>query len=151
MKITSKMVKTPRINHQRLMRGFTLTELMIVVAIVAILAAVGYPSYMDSVRKGNRTEAKTELMALSQQLERCMSLHGSYKHADCPDFPYTTKPKGMYTISATTLTDSAFTLSAAPATGSAQSKDTDCAKLEIDNTGDKTAKKSSDVFNTKCW
>ena len=53
-----------------LARGFTLIELMITVAIVAILAAVAYPSYREYVARSNRTEAQAILMEASQYMER---------------------------------------------------------------------------------
>lgn len=60
-------------------RGFTLIELMIVVAIVGILAAIAYPAYTDSVRKGRRAEARAALMNLLQQQERYMTQNSSYE------------------------------------------------------------------------
>ena len=59
-------------------RGFTLIELMIVVAIVAILAAIAYPSYQDSILKGRRAEARTAMLELMQQQERYMTQRGTY-------------------------------------------------------------------------
>ncbi|MBS1187164.1 MAG: type pilin protein [Burkholderiaceae bacterium] len=59
-------------------RGFSLIELMIVVAVVAILAAVVYPSYQESVRKTKRAEGKTALMRDMQQQERDFSRTNSY-------------------------------------------------------------------------
>lgn len=58
--------------------GFTLIELMITVAIVGILAAIAYPSYLDSVRKGKRAEGRTALIDFLQQQERYLTQMGSY-------------------------------------------------------------------------
>ncbi len=58
--------------------GFTLIELMITVAIVGILAAIAYPSYQDSVRKGKRAEGRTALVDFLQQQERYLTQTGSY-------------------------------------------------------------------------
>lgn len=58
--------------------GFTLIELMIVVAIIGILASVAYPAYTDSVRKGRRAQARTALMELMQQQERFMTQRNCY-------------------------------------------------------------------------
>jgi type IV pilus assembly protein PilE len=59
-------------------RGFTLIELMIAVAIVGILAAIAYPSYLGSVRKAHRSDAKTALLDLAQREERYMSTSNAY-------------------------------------------------------------------------
>jgi len=50
--------------------GFTLIELMIVVAIVGILAAIAYPSYQESTAKSRRADAKSALLGLSTAMER---------------------------------------------------------------------------------
>ncbi len=60
-------------------RGFTLIEVMIVLAIVAILAAISYPSYMDFVRKSWRSEARSALMQQMQQQERHFTQVGRYR------------------------------------------------------------------------
>lgn len=58
--------------------GFTLMELMIVVAIVGILASIAYPSYVDSVLKGKRAEGRAALADLMQQQERYMTQRNCY-------------------------------------------------------------------------
>ena len=61
--------------------GFTLIEVMIVVAIVAILAAIAYPSYLESVRKSKRAEARAQLMEAAQYMQRFYSQNDSFKRA----------------------------------------------------------------------
>jgi type IV pilus assembly protein PilE len=68
-------------------RGFTLIELMIVVAVVGIIAAIAYPSYMDSVRKARRTDAKSALTEAAQKLEILYARNASYS-ADLTDVGY---------------------------------------------------------------
>lgn len=61
--------------------GFTLIELMITVAIVAILAAIVYPSYQDSVRRGNRGTAQSFLMDVAQREQQVFLDRRSYEAA----------------------------------------------------------------------
>ncbi len=65
--------------------GFTLIELMIVVAIIGILASIAYPSYRDSVLKGRRAEARTAIAELMQQQERYMTQNNTYLPFDNDD------------------------------------------------------------------
>ncbi len=59
-------------------QGFTLIEMLIVLAVVVILATIAYPSYQESVRKTKRAEGRAALMQLMQQQERYYSLTGGY-------------------------------------------------------------------------
>ncbi len=146
--------------HPRRARGFTLIEVMIVVAILGIIAIVALPSYQNSVRKTNRADAKTALMDTAQQLERCMTAYSSYDTTNCKikgtdydedDTMSTTEVggKGYYTITFTVLTASTFTLTATPE--GEQVNDTSCAEFSITNTGARTAKDDAGDANAACW
>jgi len=63
---------------RRLATGFTLIELMITVAIIAIIAAVAYPAYTDQLAKGRRAEARTALLDGAQWMERFYSENFRY-------------------------------------------------------------------------
>jgi len=62
-------------------KGFTLIELMIVVAIIGILSTIGYSSYKSSIVKTNRAQAKVALEGLAGAMERFYSENNSYKGA----------------------------------------------------------------------
>ena len=62
-------------------RGFTLMELMIVVAIVGILSAIAIPSYQESVRKSRRAEARAQLLEVAQYMQRFYSQNDSFAAA----------------------------------------------------------------------
>lgn len=59
-------------------KGFTLIELMITVAIIAVLASIAYPSYQEQIAKSRRNEATNTLMVAAQALERYYSANGRY-------------------------------------------------------------------------
>jgi type IV pilus assembly protein PilE len=59
-------------------RGFTLIEIMAALAVLALLAAIGYPSYRESVRKARRAEGRAALMQAMQQQESHYLRHGTY-------------------------------------------------------------------------
>lgn len=64
--------------------GFTLTELLITIAIVAILTSIAVPSYLTSVQKSRRNDAKTAMVGLAQVLERRFTNANSYTGSAVP-------------------------------------------------------------------
>ncbi|GAB4361748.1 MAG: type IV pilin protein [Gammaproteobacteria bacterium] len=130
--------------------GFTLIELMIVVAIVGILVAIGYPAYNEYVRRSYRTDARNLLLDTAQRLERCMSTYGAYNNAGCGvGFPQVSS-EGFYTIAAAdaNITATTFTLVARPVAGGPQAADADCTSFSLTNAGVRNAT-GADAPN--CW
>lgn len=128
-------------------KGFTLMELMITVAIVAILAAVAMPSYKKQTQKGSRTDGTTALLNAASLQERWYTLHNTYAD-DISDVGGSTTERGYYTIAVTnpscgTTTFSCFTLTATAVAGQPQASDTGCTTLTLKHTGEKTP--------TACW
>lgn len=100
--------------------GFTLVEMMITVAIIGIISAIAYPSYMNSVRQSNRSEAKAELTDIAQRLQRCYTAYARYNHASCAIATQlsnggfvTSTGRGFYQVTAA-LTNTTYTLTARP-------------------------------------
>ena len=132
-------------------RGFSLIELMITVAIVAILAAIALPSYRRYVLQGNRTDAIKALAFYQQALERCYSQNFTY--LGCAAVTTTAMPSanGYYSIviPAATLTASSYVITATPASGSVQSNDAQCTSFSLDNSGTQTS--TGTATAQKCW
>jgi len=122
-----------------------LIELMIVVAIIAILAAIGYPSYRDYVRRSNRAEGKSELMNAAALQEKFFSNNNTYTTdmtalgLDNTD-PAITE-KGFYSVDAAACAGgtiaTCYVLTATPVAGGGQSDDTKCTSMTIDSRGTK--------------
>lgn len=126
-------------------RGFTLIELMIVVAVIAILAAIAYPSYQEHVRKTRRAQARVDLMETVQQLERYYSARNTY--AAFPNTSIRNTQPNFYTVSFSGTPDATtFLLQAAPGGGQAGDK---CGTLTLNQAGAKGQK--SGMTNTDCW
>lgn len=130
-------------------KGFSLIELMMVVAIVGILGVVAMGFFGDNVLATNRTEARSALSATAGSLEKCRSLYGSYNHANCAvagTLPFASE-SNYYTISGA-LAATTFTLTATPVAAGPQSNDGDCTTLTLDNTGIKGA---TGANTAECW
>jgi type IV pilus assembly protein PilE len=137
--------------------GFTLIELMIVVAIVAILAMIAYPSYSRYVQRTHRADGKELLLRLAAAQEKHLAAFNTYANSitAAPTSgglglsTATTSENGYYAIGVATSTDgSTFTLTATPTAEGQQASDA-CGALSIDNALNKTY--SGDQTNGKCW
>lgn len=84
--------------QRRSVGGFTLIELMIVVAVVAILAAIALPSYSEYIRRGRRAEARAGLMQGAQWLERVATATGGYPATTAFPDALTSVNSGTYQI-----------------------------------------------------
>ena len=122
-------------------RGFTLIELMIVVVIVGILAAVAYPSYREYGIRTKRAAATADLAELSQFMEREFTTSGRYGDNDNTlrdgvALPFVKSPQEdnnpAYNLTLSAVDPTAFTLRATP-TGT--HKDPKCGVLTLNNAG----------------
>jgi type IV pilus assembly protein PilE len=134
-------------------KGFTLIELMIAVAIVAVLVTIAYPGYQEQVRKSRRAEAQGALLELSNFMERFFTENNRYdqnRSGNAVALPFTESPKDgttkYYDLSfqAGTLGQTQYTLQAVPK--GAQSNDR-CGTLRLTHTGARSVTTAA----TDCW
>ena len=155
--------------------GFSLIELMFVVAIVGIIAMVAIPAYTKQIQKNNRAVAKARLAQAAQLLERFYSDNNSYyvdvvsgnlaagATSTAAGFARlmnvssgTTVFSGsanestsVYTVTLSTPNANSFTLTATPVSGTTQVNDTKCMNLTLTNTGVKGISGSGTLSD--CW
>jgi type IV pilus assembly protein PilE len=128
--------------HRRLTRGFTLIEMMIVVAMVAILAAIALPSYREQIKKSRRSEAQSYLLAIAARQQQFLVDTRAYATLPNVGVAQPANVTAAYTVTMPDPVGTTFTVTATPKSGQSSEK---CGTLTINQTGTKTA------AVTGCW
>ena len=127
--------------------GFTLIELMIVVAIIGILAAVALPSYRESVRRGDRASARAAMLEAQQFMERFYATNDNYTSAVLPSRLLAVPAESVKYNLTVTSTVNTYTVTAAPV-----STDAKCGDLKLNNLGQRWALGTTATATVStCW
>ncbi|MEQ1487675.1 MAG: type IV pilin protein [Methylotenera sp.] len=129
------------IRNSKNQKGFTLIEIMVVVAIVGILASIAMPSYTDYVKKGKAAEAPANLADLRVKMEQYYQDNRTYVGGTCAP----ASGAKYFTYSCTTQTATAYTLHAA---GKA-AENMDAFDYTVDQDNAKTS--TYDTTTDDCW
>jgi len=125
--------------------GFTLMELMIVVAIIGILGAVVYPLYIESVKRGYRAQIVVLLSEQSQSLERFYTKKGLYSGAE------NVSPGNQHYLITSELADHTYLLTATRREGSPMATDA-CGNYTLNHMGlAANADSAPDLTSQQCW
>ena len=131
--------------------GFTLIELMIALAVAAILASVAYPSYLSQVAKGRRADGKQSLLELAQKLERFYTERGTYAGATLGGagglYP-AVSPGGFYALTIDSQTADGFAIAATPRGNQAGDA---CSALGYNQQGDRSVGAGATLTVDQCW
>ncbi len=123
--------------------GFTLIELMIVVAIIGILAGIGYPAYTSAVKKANRADGIDAMLATAGRMEEYYMNNDTYAVANVTALMGTDQSsEGMYTLSFESAPTAFFYRVIATPNGT----DAECGALSLDSIGAKGS-----ATGTDCW
>lgn len=141
----------------KMQRGFTLVELMIVVAIIGILSAIAYPSYQEYVLKTGRADGKAKLAEVMSAQERFYSQNQRYTTDLNTGLNYGADPvpssERRYNITAAACAGAVIgncvQLTATPA--GAQLSDATCGNLTLNSRGTQGAGAGTDAERQTCW
>jgi type IV pilus assembly protein PilE len=145
--------------------GFTLVELMLTLAVIAIISSLSVVSYRQYVRRANRVDATSALLHLSAAEERYYLQHNEYATSDAEltDPPpaglgITGTQQGLYEISVSAAADGAtvgYVATATAYSGGSQRDDDDCQVFTIDQSGMRGASDAdgatSAAITARCW
>lgn len=118
-------------NHART-GGFTLIELMIVVAVIAILAAIAFPAYGIYVERAQVSDGKSGLLQAAQRMERCYTSNMSYANCAIAN----DSPEGYYSLAVTNADATTFLITATGQDGRVTSGD--CSSMTVNHQGVRT-------------
>lgn len=149
----------------RVLGGFTLIELMIILAVIAVLAMVATPSFLDSIRKGRRAEAVAALAQVQQAQERWRANNGSYADNDKLTLAQAegglgisaTTSNRLYDVAVSNVSASGYTVTATAREDGAQASDSACQKLVLRLAGGNIFYTSVNAANAdstasgRCW
>lgn len=135
--------------HHKSQSGFTLIELMIVVAIIGVLAAIAYPSYQRYVIKTKRTDMMTEMQNIANQLQGRKLAQGSFNAINTSDLTgrYPRQGQALYNVTLSTPLTPQWIITATPQPNTQMAAD---GTLTLDHQGIKcrdTACGSNDEWN----
>jgi type IV pilus assembly protein PilE len=145
-----------RIGGRCQMRGFTLIEVMIVVALIGILSAIAFPSYLDSIARGRRAEARTALTEAAQFMARFYAVNDSYSvdragnavaiPASLAQSPRSGAPVYLISLVPADLSPTGFVVQAVPVISDK------CGSFLLNQSGQRSLQGGASNANVKdCW